>query len=171
MSSLSAQMAALEKQVALKGNLEQLETKIHQLPVDAPSALLVSDDMDSSCLLRAPPPSLKSDSDLERYFRVNVESKCSNEAAVMMPATEPIQSHESAAIQREYDMDTWKMYHRIQSFRKSGAIEENISSSSVRVVSNERRLSDVDEIHGATFHKEEECDLDDGEIFELELDS
>ena len=174
MSSLSAQMAALEKKVASNAKCRELDTKIRPLPVQEPTALVVSDDMYSSCL-RAPPPSLKSDSDLEKYSRANIESRCSNAAAIMMPATEPIQRNtkqqcNESAIQREYDMDTWKMYHRIQSARKSGTIQENVSCSTVRVVSDERRLSNVDEIRGVSF-QEEESDFGFGEIFELEMDS
>jgi len=165
MSCLSAQMAALEKKLA-QGGEGKPSTEIHARVMEEPTALFVSDEMDSSCL-RAPPPSLKSDSDLERYFRANVETKCEN--AVMMPATEPIRNEsDSSAIQREYDLDTWKMYHRIQSSRKH-VVEGTFSSFTAQVVSDQRKLSVCSETEGdVSFHEEND---DEEGIFELELDS
>ena len=173
MSSLSAQMAALENEIR-KGKSVEIHPKHHEVVQDS-TALLVRDDKASSCL-RAPPPSLRSDSDLEKYFRVNVESRCKNAAAVMTPAAE--QSNDSA-IQREYDMDTWKMYHRIQSSRRPGVIEESISSSSSRVVSDDddvegRRIRSDSDALGVSVHHDcidDDDDDDMDEIFELELDS
>ena len=175
MSCLSAQMAVLEKK--LKGKAaDPTDVKIHQRVMEVPTALRVSDQMDSSCL-QAPPPSLKSDSDLENYFRANVETT-SCQHAIMLPDAEPSirnESDDSSAIQREYDLDTWKMYHRIQSSRKQHrtATERAIlASRSARVVSDsddDQNLSTIDESRtGVSFYEQED---DDNEgIFELDLD-
>jgi hypothetical protein len=177
MSSLSAQMALLEKKLGGKAAADPTDVTKHRRIMEEPTALLVSDQMSSSCL-RAPPPSLKSDSDLENYFRANIEAtSCQNANAIMMPDAEPSirnESDDSSAIQREYDLDTWKMYHRIQSSRKQNraATERARHASSARVVSDnddEQNLSIIDESRTGMSFQEQENDNDEG-IFELELD-
>lgn len=165
-------MAALEKKLAREGAIKEPasdvpENKEIRIMQEQPTALLVSDEMNFSCL-RAPPPSLKSDSDLERYFRANVAE---TKNAVMMPANEPISCSDSSAIEREYDLDTWKMYHRIQSSRKH---VEGTMPSHARVVSDDdddQMLSVVYESSSVSFHEHVEDKYGDEGIFELELDS
>jgi hypothetical protein len=182
MSSLSAQMAALEKKHALQGQSAKQSMHVVEHEIQSETSLLNHTAGSIITSLRAPPSSLRSNSNLEEYFRANVESAQAG-AAVITPPAEPIQqdgdkaqSNESSAIQREYDMDTWKMYHRIQQARARPEHSTNdeqqaaISSSSVRMVSEERRLSDVSESRRIVSFNE--CDDDDDvEIFEMEMDS
>lgn len=177
MSTLSAQMKELEKKLGTQQKLNEIKTSASKLDSINEQPLLVSDDMDSTCL-RAPPPSLRSDSDLEQYFRVHVESRCKHAAEIMTPATEPIQqaSDKQSAIQREYDIDTWKMYHLIQSSRRPNGVDSNVIVGEEATIPSsgrkERRLSDVSE-RGNTGVSFQDCNDDDNDlgIFELELDS
>lgn len=175
-------MAALEKKHALQGQSAKQSMHVVEHEIQSETSLL-NDTASSITSLRAPPSSLRSNSNLEEYFRAKVESAQAG-AAVITPPAEPIQqdgdkaqSNESSAIQREYDMDTWKMYHRIQQARarpEHSTDDEQqaaISSSSVRMVSEERRLSDVSESRRLVSFNECDDGDDDVEIFEMEMDS
>ena len=175
MSSLSAQMAALEKDSHKE---EEAPTPTLATPdsTDASEARLTHQDAMEWLDSRAPPPSLRSDSELDKFFRSHADStslaqqlndKLSTKL-MTTPVTEPIQSMgrqtASEAMEREYDLDTWKMYHRINSARRPTMVEEE--QSTLAESESYRSETDKDE----SIHQHDDG-LEMDAIFELELDA
>lgn len=177
MSSLSTLMQALEKDSPHErigfGSMTPL-LEPHDDQQDD------SDNGDTDISLRAPPCSLRSDSELEMYFRTKVEKVLSTDDVTKLvtnPATEPIvleqeMSRSLVALKREYEMDTWKMYRRIQMARRSRSpvavyAEQHRASKAVVV---DKDLDDGVNCHSLDMSQHDDLDFDTEPIFELELD-
>jgi hypothetical protein len=160
MSSLSIQMQAIEK--------DSHEGATMSTAVATPAALDASRTQDKvhepllygEGNLLPPPPSTLSSSDCEftHNYHPDEEFTCNNIAQkhITIPGKEMARSF--AAMEHEYDMETWKMFLRIQTSRRSFTCdkENEICNDIPRRASHDNFRQD---------------EIDTEPIFELELDS
>jgi hypothetical protein len=168
MSSLSIQMLAIET----NSSCERAKTS-HALAMPATPARPQDEvaeplryGKDTTYVVSPPSTLERTECELTKNFHSEMEFMLKNDAekSVTIPDQEPIflgteMARSFAAMEHEYKMETWKMYLRIQSSRRSSPIGETSQG-----------CDNNGPIH-ATRDVSRHDELDSETIFELELDS
>ena len=167
MSSLSVQLQTIEmnssSERAKLSNTSAMPAALARSQDEVEEPLLYGKDITYPV---SPPLTLeRSDCELSKNFRFEVEDMLKNNAEkyIINPDQEPIflgkeMAGSIAAMEHEYNMETWKMYLRIQSSRRSFRLEESSHGCD--------NDSPIHARHNI-LHQDE---LESETIFELELD-